>query len=80
MFSLEDKIIIENAITIWVGASLYKPELFDDFRSFNQDGQTAEDFILSGLVFCQEDKTRQDFCAGILALSRAFEPQKRQLA
>ena len=51
-FSLEDKIIIENAITIWVGALLYKPELFAEFQAFVQGESTTEDFILSGLIFC----------------------------
>ena len=51
-FSIEQKIIIENAITIWVGATLYKPELFNDFKAFTLNGSSAEDLILSGLVFC----------------------------
>ena len=29
--SLTDKIIVENAVSIWVGITLYKPELFDEF-------------------------------------------------
>lgn len=76
-FSLEDKIIIENSVTIWLGTTLYKPELFDEFKAFKKGEKTAEDFILNGLVFCREDKTRQDFYQGIAALSRAYEPSKR---
>ena len=72
-FSIEDKIIIENAMTIWVGATLYKPELFDDFKSFKLEGSTAEDFILQGLIFCSEEKIRQDFCQGLLALAKSFD-------
>ena len=29
--SLTDKITVENAMSIWVGITLYKPELFDEF-------------------------------------------------
>lgn len=60
--TLEEKIIIENAMSVWVGASLYKPELFEEFLAFkSSNGSNVEDFILCGLVFCSEDKIRQDF-------------------
>ena len=77
-FSLEQKIIIENAITIWVGATLYKPELFNDFKAFSLNGSSAEDLILSGLVFCPEEKIRQDFCSGLTALVKSIDREKRQ--
>lgn len=32
--SLEDKIIVENAISVWVGICLYRSESFDEFLSF----------------------------------------------
>ena len=63
-----------------MGSSLYKPELFDGFLSFTSGESTAADLILSGLVFCREDKIRQDFCQGVLALARSIEVGKRQLA
>lgn len=57
--TLEEKIIIENAMSVWVGASLYKPELFEEFLSFQgANDAKVEDFILSGLVFCSQDKIR----------------------
>ena len=59
-------------MTIWVGSSLYKPELFNDFLAFKSGDSTIEDFILSGLIYCREDKIRQDFCQGILALVKSF--------
>lgn len=77
-FSIEQKIIIENAITIWVGATLYKPELFNDFKAFTLNGSSAEDLILSGLVFCSEEKIRQDFCSGLTALVKSIDQEKRQ--
>ena len=64
---------------MWVGASLYKPELFDEFKAFKHGSSTAEDFIMSGLVFCREDKIRQDFCQGLLALSKSIDQNTRQV-
>ena len=75
--TLEEKIIVENAISVWVGSSLYRPELFDGFLSFTSGESTAGDLILSGLVFCREDKIRQDFCQGVLALARSIDVGKR---
>ena len=40
-------------MTIWVGSSLYKPELFSEFLQFTSGDKTVEDFILSGLIFCK---------------------------
>ena len=60
-----------------MGSSLYKPELFDGFLSFTSGDSTAADLILSGLVFCREDKIRQDFCQGVLALARSIDVGKR---
>ena len=38
---------------------------------------TAEDFILSGLIFCKENKIRQDICQGLLALSKSIGQSMR---
>lgn len=78
--SLEEKIIVENAIAVWVGITLYKPELFEEFKAFRSEASTAEDFIMRGLILCQEDKIRQDFCQGILALAKSFDRSERQAA
>ena len=50
--SIDEKIIVENSLTIWVGCVLYKPELFSEFLNFKDGEATVEDFILSGLVLC----------------------------
>lgn len=64
-------------MAIWVGACLYKPEIFDEFLKFQSDDKTVEDFVLSGLVACKETKIRQDFAQSFLALSKCFELEKR---
>jgi hypothetical protein len=52
----EDKLIIENALSLWVSFILHKNELFNDFYDFKGESgssiQTSDDFILSGLLFC----------------------------
>lgn len=77
--SLEDKIIVENAVSVWVGICLYKQELFNEFVKFKSEESTAHDFILSGLVFCPEDKIKTDFYHGIRSLAKSFDIQKRHL-
>lgn len=45
--TFEEKLIIENALSLWVGCILHKQELFNDFYAFD-----SEEFILSGLLYC----------------------------
>jgi hypothetical protein len=45
--TFEDKLIIENALSLWVGCILHKNELLTDFYAIKSD-----DFILQGLLFC----------------------------
>ena len=54
--TFEDKLIIENALSLWVGCILHNNELLNDFYSINSD-----DFILSGLLYCSQDKVREEF-------------------
>ena len=75
--TLEDKIIVENAISIWVGICLYKPDLFGEFLSFKSEESTSEDFILRGLIYCPEEKVRQDLYLGILSLTKSFDIGQR---
>ena len=64
--SLHDKIIVENALALWTGCILHDPSLFKEFmlwKNQNQDSaiKNADDFVLSGLLFCPEEKIRLDF-------------------
>jgi hypothetical protein len=61
---LEDKLIIENAMSLLVGCILHKNELlnsFYDFSSASSDVNSADDFILAGLLFCSQEKMREEF-------------------
>lgn len=54
--TFEEKLIVENALSLWVGCILHKTQLFNDFYSINPDN-----FIMKGLLFCQQDKIREEF-------------------
>ena len=54
--TFEDKLIVENALSLWVGCILHKNELLNDFYSFG-----ADTFILEGLLYCPQEKVREDF-------------------
>ena len=42
----EDKLIVENALNLWVGCLEHKEELFKEFMN-----QNYEEFILAGLLY-----------------------------
>ena len=53
----EDKLIIENALSLWVGCILHKNHLWSEFLNFKSSGgdesvKSAHDFILTGLLYC----------------------------
>ena len=59
----EDKVIIENALSIMIGSLLYKNELYAKFTAFKtttSSVNTAESLVLAGLL-CSEEKVRIDF-------------------
>ena len=76
-FTLEDKIIVENAMALWTGCILNKPELFNEFVDWKNSDQTSAvkdvgDFILGGLLRCPEEKIRLDFKNTFSSLSIHF--------
>lgn len=68
----EDKLIVENSLNLMLGCLLYKNDLFNDFLAFKGLSQikVVDDFILHGLLFCQEEKIREYFKHFLLLLSR----------
>jgi hypothetical protein len=67
----EDKLIIENALGLWVGCVLHRNELFNEFYSFKYDGdKNCQDFIMSGLLYNSYDKIREEFKLALSALAR----------
>jgi len=62
--TFEEKLIVENALSLWVGCILHKRELLNDFYEFQSD-----DFILTGLLYCNQDKVREEFKQSLSQLS-----------
>ena len=53
----EDKLIVENTLSLMVGCILHKNELLNDFYSF----KNPEQFVISGLLDCEHDRIREVF-------------------
>jgi len=68
----EDRLIIENALSLWVGCLLHKKELINDFLADQIEGCTHEDLILRGLLYSKEDKIREDFRINLSHLAHKF--------
>ena len=70
-FIVEDKIIIENSLSIMVGILLFKKDIYPQFESFTNAGhqiKNAEDLTLAGIL-CQEEKVRIDFERSLFILA-----------
>lgn len=61
----EDKLIIENALSLWVGCVLHRNELFNEFYNFRGADEdkikSCDSLILHGLLFCPYEKVRDEF-------------------
>jgi hypothetical protein len=70
--SAEDRQIVENAISLWIGIVNYKPSLFSTFAEYKSSNKIAiaSDFIMHGILFCKEEKIRQDFKTALSILGR----------
>jgi hypothetical protein len=67
---VEDKTIIENALSLWIGCVLYEPSLMDDFISFKVGDYGAIDLILQGVVFNKSDKIKHEFMTTLWAIAK----------
>jgi hypothetical protein len=63
--TFEEKLIVENSLSLWVGCILHKTELLNEFYSTNSD-----DFIMQGLLYCNQDKIREEFKVSLSLLSQ----------
>lgn len=61
----EDKLIIENALSLWVGCIIHNNSLFGEFYFFKGDENSkiknCDDFVLTGLLYCSQEKVREEF-------------------
>lgn len=84
-FSIEHKVIVENALSLIVGAILNRPELLQHLVEFKSKTtpqiESGKDFIIQGLLICTEDKIRQDFKNSLNALCQnLFKDDQNALA
>lgn len=58
----EDKIIIENALQLWVGCLQHNSNLFEAFVSSKlADNLTPAAFLTQGLLYCTHESVREEF-------------------
>ena len=73
----EDKLIVENALNLWVGCLLHRDDLFQEFAESKDLQVTADDFVLMGLLYCRYETVREEFKQSLGALCgkpRSAEP------
>jgi hypothetical protein len=64
--TFEHKLILQNALNIWVGSILQQPELFTKALAF----EGLDELIMCGVLYCGEEKVRDDFGTNLLLLAR----------
>ena len=72
----EDKLIIENALDLWVSCIMEKEELIGCF--FKSEDPTPTDYILSGLLYCKEHKVREYFKDSLSKLAHKVAREKTE--
>ena len=73
----EDKLIIENALSLWVGCILHHNNLFIDFLKFSSPlAPKVDDFILQGLLNCPYEKVREEFKLSLSLISDKLSSNK----
>ena len=69
----EDKLIIENSISLWVGCVLHRYELFNEFYAYQGlEGEKIKDcdhLILHGLLFSPYEKIRDEFKEALISIA-----------
>jgi hypothetical protein len=76
----EDKLIVENALSLWVGCIFHKPELINDFYAFRSATvPSCKDLILKGLLFCNQEKVREEFKVSLSALAKSHGKKLSEL-
>lgn len=68
--TFEDRLIVDNALNLWVGCLLHRGELFQEFVESAWQGVKSEEFLLAGLLFCPYETVREEFKQSLGALCR----------
>lgn len=65
----EDKLIVENTLSLMLGCILHKNDLLNEFYSIQQPLKSDE-FVLSGLLQCPHERIREEFKSTFACLAR----------
>ena len=72
--SIEEKMIIDNAMSVWATCINQQPDLFESFQAQKDFGtdkiENAYNFMLSGLLFCPVEKVRMSFKSALQQLTQ----------
>ena len=67
----EDKLIIENALSLLVGCILHKVELLGELYNFKSGSiPSCDEFVLTGLLYCSQERIREEFKQTLGCLAR----------
>ena len=57
----EDRLIVENALNLWVGCLLHRSDLFLEFMQPQDPNIKPNELLLAGLLFCPYETVREEF-------------------
>ena len=66
----EDKLIVDNALNLWVGCLLHSDDLFYEFVESKDLDVNSNEFLLAGLLYCPYETVREEFKQSLGALCR----------
>ena len=66
----EDKLIVDNALNLWVGCLLHSDNLFNEFLESKDLDVKSDEFLLTGLLYCPYETVREEFRQSLGALCR----------
>jgi len=76
--SLEEKLIVDNALNLWMACIIFEPRLFDVFRTgekFGPNINSADEFVLYGLLLCPIEKIRTSFQYALLSIAKRLSSE-----
>ena len=67
--NFEDKLIIDNALALWVGCLMQENSLLDIFYTFKDGDMNSDKLVLAGLLFCKTNKIKDLFKSAMTAIA-----------
>ena len=74
--TLDEKAIVDSALSVWMGCLIYDRSLFETFltfESFHSKIMNPQDFIMNGILYCPVEKIRQSFRNVLSTLTTRIE-------